>query len=121
MPTISAAVPTSLFVSVADPAISMLIGENAYVSLRYWRLGVLIELVSELSAYVGGRRWQEELDQQHTTDGDKALGIVCDLKYEAAKTLKIRDEPGYGSGLCDFQTTLERAFYRETTHAIAAE
>jgi hypothetical protein len=121
MPTISAAVPTSPLVPAAGPAISTLNGENAYVSLRYRRLGFLIELVSELSVRVGGRWWQEELDRQYTTDEDEVLGIACDLEYEAAKTLKIRDEPDYWSDPCDFQTTLERAFHRETTHAIAAE
>jgi hypothetical protein len=51
MPTISAAVPTSPLVPGAGPAISTLNGENAYVSLRYRRLGFLIEL----SVRVGGR------------------------------------------------------------------
>jgi hypothetical protein len=93
MPTISAAVPTSPLVPGTSPAIITLNGENAYVSLRYRRLGFLIELVSELSVHAGGRWWQEELDRQYTSDEDEALGIACDLGYGAAKTLKIRDEP----------------------------
>jgi hypothetical protein len=122
MPTISAAVPISPLTLGAGPAISTLNGENAFIPFRYRRLGFLIELVSELSIYVGGRWWPEEQSRQYTTDKDEALGIACDLEYEAAKMLRIWDEPDYWSDPCDFQTALERAFHREAMqHVIAAE
>jgi hypothetical protein len=122
MPNISAISPTSPTISGTGPAISTLNGENAYVSFRYRRLGGSIELVSELSVYVGGRWWPEVLDRQCTTDEDEAFGIACDLEHEAVRQLKIRDEPAWFSDPCDFQTALERAFHREAMqHAVAAE
>jgi hypothetical protein len=104
------------------PAISTLNGENTFIAFRYRRLGELIELISEMSVYVGGRWRPEVLDRQYTTDEDEAFGIACDLEHEAVRQLKIRDEQSWFSDPCDFQTALERAFHREAMqHAVAAE
>src|SRR5690242_6697915 len=88
-------------------AISILNGENAFVTLRYRRLGQLIEMVTELTRHFpeNGRYDAEELGREVTTEEDEALGLVCDLEHQAAKMLRVLDEDDQWSDPVDFQTS----------------
>jgi hypothetical protein len=104
-------------------SITTLSGENAFVSLRYRRLGTLIELVAEPNVFIGGKyRPDGELGREVTDDEEDALSIAVDLEYAAAKWLKVMDEADYVADPVDFQTALDREFTREARQfAVAAE
>lgn len=87
--------------------------DELFVSLRYRRIGLLVELVTEMNF-----GWDvEELDRVVTTDEEDAINMASDLERAALDRLKIYDAGAdlYYEGL-PFAESVERVL--DATHIV---
>src|SRR5690349_10284950 len=104
-------------------AIATVSTEIMFATLRYRRIGVLIELATELSIPLrSGRYDAEPIDRVVCDDEDDAISYAVDLERSAIRRMNELDGGDLAEDGPDFQTALEKIFDRESQqYALAAE